>query len=178
MNVEGSFEDVSENQCAMGLSCSSMTGSADASNCINRFDCSLAAIGTSYSQMGNSSGSETNDEQSQDTDEIICSRQISGAATMLSMELLSEAFDSDARQYCSDTDRWAMRPMPVFVKVLAACSLFSVGAVFGIMIHDGRIPLEAMENRDYSAFYFFAILGFVSSFTVFLIAVIKASLLR
>ena len=52
MNVEGSFKDVSENQCAMGLSCSSMTGSADASNCVNQFNCTLAAIETSYSRLG------------------------------------------------------------------------------------------------------------------------------
>ena len=72
MNVEGSFKDVRENQCAMSLSCSSMTGSAGASNCVNQFNGTLAAIETNYSRLGSYLDVDANDEQLQGMDATNC----------------------------------------------------------------------------------------------------------
>lgn len=178
MNVEGSFKDVSENQCAMGLSCSSMTGSADASTCVNQFNCTLAAIETSYSRLSSYLDVDANDEQLQGMDATNCPYQMPCVDTMLSPELLVEAFDGSASQDYLESYIRAWHPTSVVLRLITVCALFSRGAVFGIMIHDQMMPLGVVENTDYSALYFFFILWFVFSVVAFVIATTRLLLLR
>jgi hypothetical protein len=178
MNVEGILKDVNENQCAMGLSCSSMTGSADAINCVNRFNCTLAAVATSYSRLGSHLDVNTNDEQSQGMDAANCAHQMPRVDPMPSLEVLVAALNASTSQDYFERYMQSVRPTSVALRLITACALFSVGAVFGIMIHDGLLSSGVIENRDYSALYFFLALATISSFVAFVIAMTKLLLLR